>query len=145
MAVLMFIIPAAGHSSDLVGRKTMMLTALSLLIVCSLPLFELLQSGDELLVFTAQLGFTVILGCYLGTIPAVLAEQFPAEVRCTGSATSYNFVHGVFGGTTPMACVLMISASGNNLLPALYLSIAAAVAMATVCVVRETAFSELRA
>jgi hypothetical protein len=44
-----------------------------------------------------------------------------------------------------MACVLMISASGNNLLPALYLSIAAAVALATVCVVRETAFSELRA
>jgi MFS transporter, MHS family, proline/betaine transporter len=145
MAVLMFIIPAAGHSSDLVGRKAMMLTALSLLILCSLPLFELLQSGDELLVFTAQLGFTVILGCYLGTIPAVLAEQFPTEVRCTGSATSYNFVHGVFGGTTPMACVLMISASGNNLLPALYLSIAAAIALATVCLLRETAFRELRA
>ncbi len=145
MAVLLFIIPAAGYASDIIGRKPTMLAALSLLILCALPLFKLLQSGEETLVFTAQLGFTVILGCYLGTIPAVLAEQFPAAVRCTGSATSYNVVHGLFGGTTPMACVLMISAAGNNLLPALYLIVAAAVALVTVCLVRETAFSQLRA
>jgi MHS family proline/betaine transporter-like MFS transporter len=87
----------------------------------------------------------VILGCYLGTIPAVLAEQFPAAVRCTGSATSYNVVHGLFGGTTPMICMLLISAAGNNLLPALYLIVAAAIALVTVSLVRETAFRELRA
>jgi MHS family proline/betaine transporter-like MFS transporter len=145
MAVLLLIIPAAGHVSDIVGRKAMMSAALSLLILCALPLFKLLQSGDETLVFTAQLGFTAILGCYLGTIPAVLVEQFPAAVRCTGSATSYNVVHGLFGGTTPMVCVLLISAAGNNLLPALYLILAAVIALATVCLVRETAFGELRA
>src|SRR5215207_1221996 len=140
MAVLLFIIPAAGYASDIIGRKATMLAALSLLILCALPLFKLLQSGDETLVFTAQLGFTVILGCYLGTIPAVLAEQFPAAVRCTGSATSYNVVHGLFGGTTPMICMLLISAAGNNLLPALYLIVAAAIALVTVSLVHETAF-----
>jgi MHS family proline/betaine transporter-like MFS transporter len=145
MAVLLFIIPAAGHASDIIGRKAMMRTALSLLILCALPLFKLLQFGNETWVFTAQLGFTVILGCYLGTIPAVLAEQFPAAIRCTGSATSYNVVHGLFGGTTPMICMLLISAAGNNLLPALYLIVAAAIALVTVSLVRETAFRELRA
>jgi MHS family proline/betaine transporter-like MFS transporter len=144
MAVLLFVIPAAGYFSDIIGRKAMMQIALSLLLLCALPLFKLLQTGDATLVFAAQLGFTLILGCYFGTIPAVLVEQFPAAVRCTGSATSYNVVHGLFGGTTPMVCVLMISAAGNNLLPAFYLVVAAAVAFITVCLVRETAFGELR-
>jgi hypothetical protein len=44
-----------------------------------------------------------------------------------------------------MICMLLISAAGNNLLPALYLIVAAAIALVTVSLVRETAFRELRA
>jgi MHS family proline/betaine transporter-like MFS transporter len=145
MAVLLLVIPAAGHVSDIIGRKAMMQIALSLLILCALPLFKLLQSGGPMWVFTAQLGFTLILGCYFGTIPAVLVEQFPTAVRCTGSATSYNVVHGLFGGTTPMICVLMVSVTGSNILPALYLICAAALGLVTVFLVRETAFGDLGA
>ena len=44
-----------------------------------------------------------------------------------------------------MICVLMISVTGSNILPAFYLICAAALGLVTASLVRETAFGDLEA
>jgi MHS family proline/betaine transporter-like MFS transporter len=144
MAILLLVMPAAGYVSDRIGRKPVTFAALGLLIILAWPLFTLLHSPSEIDLFLAQCGLTMILGTYLGVVPVMLAEQFSAGVRCTAAASSYNIVVALFGGTTPMLCVYLISRTGNDMVPALYLMFAAAIAFLTALTIRETAFRELK-
>ena len=61
------------------------------------------------------------------TLPAAMAELAPWRVRCTVLSVGYNVAQAVLGGTTPMVAAWLVSRTGFNLAPALYLSAAAAV------------------
>jgi MHS family proline/betaine transporter-like MFS transporter len=144
MGILLLVMPAAGYISDRIGRKPLVYASMGLLIASSWPLFLLLHSPSELHVFLAQFGFTVIIGLYLGVVPALMVEQVPASVRCTAVATTYNLTIALFGGTAPMLCVYLIDKSGNDIVPAIYLIGAATIALLTAARMQETAFRELR-
>jgi MFS transporter, MHS family, proline/betaine transporter len=144
MAITLLVMPLSAYLSDRIGRKPVMYLALALMIVVTWPMFTLLHSLDKIDLLLAQLGLTLALGIYLGVVPVILVEQFSAAIRCTAAATSFNLVVGVFGGTTPMLCVYLISQTGNDMTPALYLIFAAAVALLTGLSTRETAFRPLK-
>ena len=44
----------------------------------------------------------VLLAAYAGSLAAVMAEQFPAEVRTAGISLPYGIAVAVFGGLTPV-------------------------------------------
>jgi MHS family proline/betaine transporter-like MFS transporter len=145
MAVLLMVLPAAGHVSDRIGRRPLMIGALAGLLVLAVPLFTLLHSRDVEDIFFGQLGLTLLLGTSLGLLPVLLVEQFSLGVRCMAAASSYNVVAGLFGGTAPLLCVYMIELTGNDMMPAYYLAGASLISLATAICSRETAFGPLRA
>jgi len=57
---------------------------------------------------------------------------------------SYNAAIGLFGGTAPMVAVYLIQRSHNDLSPAFYLMAMAAVSLAAVLSLKETAWSPMR-
>lgn len=145
MAVLLMVLPAAGHVSDRIGRRPLMIGALAGLVVLAVPLFTLLHSRDVEDIFFGQLGLTLLLGTSLGLLPVLLVEQFSLGVRCMAAASSYNVVAGLFGGTAPLLCVYVIELTGNDMMPAYYLAGASLISLATAICSRETAFGPLRA
>lgn len=106
--------------SDREGRRKVLMSAAAGVLVVVVPAFLLMQQPSLLAIATAQIGFGLILGVYLGPIPAVLVEMFPTSVRFTGMALSYNAAAALFGGTAPMVCVWLLDQTQTPLAIAAY-------------------------
>jgi MHS family proline/betaine transporter-like MFS transporter len=65
----------------------------------------------------------------LGSGPALFVELFPERDRLSGYSVAFNLGLGVFGGLTPMIAATLIAATGAPTAPAIYLTVAAVVAV----------------
>ncbi|MEU6263260.1 MFS transporter [Saccharopolyspora shandongensis] len=131
------LVPVFGHLSDRVGRKPVFISAGIALLVLATPAFLLMRTG---LVGTwiAALVLGVILAAVLGTYAVWSAEIFPTRTRQGGLSISYNLIAALFAGTVPYLMTVLISATGNTLVPGPYLMIAAAVGLVAAFSLRET-------
>ena len=113
--------PLAGLYSDLVGRRKTILTACVILIATVYPSFSLAGSG-HFLPSVIGVGMLAIGAVLSGVVTApLLSEVFPTRTRYTASAITYNLAYTVFGGTAPLVATWLITTTGNNMSPALYL------------------------
>ncbi|SEK70878.1 Predicted arabinose efflux permease, MFS family [Pseudoxanthomonas sp. GM95] len=88
-----------GILSDRIGRAPALLVAsLSLLVGVYLLYFDLANGGRHFLPLYALAGFTAGVA---GVTPAVMTASFPATVRYTGLALSYNLAYAIAGAVTP--------------------------------------------
>jgi MHS family proline/betaine transporter-like MFS transporter len=143
MAILLLVMPAAGALSDRLGRKPLLLGSALGMLALAWPLFWLMHHPVAGLMFLGQLGFAVLLGLFIGALPATMAEAFPARVRVSGVSVAYNLPLGVLGGTTPMAVTYLLAWSHDALALAYYLMAAAAVSLAVLLPWRHTAQAPL--
>jgi MHS family proline/betaine transporter-like MFS transporter len=81
MALLIPVALAAGLLSDRFGRKPLLISTCLLRFVGAFPLFWVLNHPSRLLAQLGQLGLVPIIGLYIGTLPAVMVEAAPAQVR----------------------------------------------------------------
>jgi MHS family proline/betaine transporter-like MFS transporter len=101
MAVVLPITIAAGWLSDRTGRKPFLLLATILGFVAALPLWWMMHHPSAELAQLGQLGLVLIVGLFVGALPAAMVECAPPSVRCTAVALGYNVTLGVIGGLTP--------------------------------------------
>jgi MHS family alpha-ketoglutarate permease-like MFS transporter len=101
-ALLLFVClqPLAGHISDRIGRKPLMIAFGIAGVLLSVPIFMLLETVQNpvvafLLVFAAL----VIVTGYTSINAVVKAELFPAHIRALGVALPYAIANALFGGT----------------------------------------------
>jgi MHS family proline/betaine transporter-like MFS transporter len=137
-AIILVLCPLMGMLSDRVGRKRMLGTVALLIGVLAYPLFHWLNlapTSQTLLQVQVVLG--ILLAAFTGPAPAVLAEQFPTEVRSTGLSLAYNFAVTIFGGFAPLIVTWLISSSGNKLAPAFYVMAAAAVSLVALLIMHD--------
>lgn len=131
MASMLLTIFPAARLADTIGRKKVMLIAIVAMIVLTYPVFMMLQHGlttgigedgksfivtpaSFFYVLGGQAILAMILGWYLGPIPAALVEMFPTSIRYTGMSLAYNLC-AILGGFTPSVAEWMIRDTGNNL------------------------------
>jgi hypothetical protein len=65
-----------------------------------------------------------------------LTELMPAEVRTSGFALAYSLATALFGGFTPAICTYLSHVTGNQAIPGLWLSAAAACGLVAVLLSR---------
>ena len=122
------IVPA-GLLSDRVGRRPVMLTGAVLVVVLAMPLLNLLQDEgtSNTVKGVAVCGAGAVVGLMAGPGPAMLAELFPTNVRCTGLGLAYALSNAVFSGCAGLIITKTVERTGNVDIPAYYAAATCAV------------------
>ena len=118
-------------------RKTLIVTTIGILVfgLLFVPLFGAGTVGTMALLI---IGFT-LMGLTFGPMGAVLPELFPANVRYTGSAISYNFASILGAAVAPFfAVALWQAAGGSPVWVGVYLSAMAAITLIALIISTET-------
>ncbi|GBQ31130.1 major facilitator superfamily transporter [Gluconacetobacter azotocaptans DSM 13594] len=121
----------AGAVADRIGVRRLLIAATLLLIVLPGPILGVLKSdpGTAAMIAVAA-GLCGLVALFVGAAPLGIAGLFPAAVRATGIALSYNAAVSVFGGFAPALLASLGTAWHGVPSAALYVALAALPALA---------------
>jgi MFS transporter, MHS family, proline/betaine transporter len=129
-AIQLTLIPVVGALTDRWGRLPTGIASAALILLLVYPLFAWLAAEPTLwTLLSVQIIIGVLTACYLGGLPALMAELFPTRMRTTGLAISYSFGVAIFGGFAPFINEWLIAVTHNKLAPSFYLMLAAAISL----------------
>jgi len=137
MVVLIILIPATGLLSDLIGRKTVLATALLGIIILAYPLIIWTDHGIFSAALISQLIFAVLIAGALGPMAATLVELFPTRIRFSSIGIAYNITLAIFGGTAPLVSTWLVSRTGDIASPAYYLTAMAIISLIATLTIRK--------
>lgn len=80
----------------------------------------------------------ILTGFAWGIIPSLLSDLFPTHLRYSGIAFSYNLGFAIFGGLTPLLCMVLIQKTQMVTAPAFYLMLVALAAFFALVLVSVT-------
>lgn len=139
LVLMCVLIPITAYISDRIGRRPVMLLGAVLLVILPYPLSWLMMHPQPVFALLGQLGFVVAIAIYVGPIPALLTELFPAHIRVTAVSVGYNLAFAVFGGTSPIVATWLISQSGSDIGFAWYLSAISVLSLISVLMMQKVA------
>lgn len=129
-AIQLVLTPLFGSLSDRRGRLPILFGAAIAILLLIYPMFAWLAANptlQTLLIVQAIIG--VLIAGYLGPLPALMSEIFPARMRTTGLSISYSFGVAIFGGFAPFINAWLIESTGSKLAPSWYVMFAAAISL----------------
>ncbi|MEU2869680.1 MFS transporter [Streptomyces olivoreticuli] len=128
----------AGALSDRVGRRPVMAAGAGLVVLLAFPLLRAVQGGGTPPVVRglAVLLAGAVVGLMAGPGPAMLAEMFPARVRCTGLGLAYSLANAVFSGCAGLIVTELTDRTADADIPAYYAMATCAVSGATLLTLR---------
>jgi MFS family permease len=123
-------LPLIGALSDRIGRRPVLATCAALVILTAYPaMYWLIQAPSFGRLLAVEFWYAMIYGSYQGGMVVALTEIMPANIRSTGFSLVWSVAQAVFGGFTPVICTYLIHLTGNNAMPAAWVSCAAVVAL----------------
>ncbi|MDN8039115.1 glycine betaine/L-proline transporter ProP [Burkholderia vietnamiensis] len=129
----------AGHLSDRIGRKPVMMFGCVGLLVLSVPALMLIRTGGMLPVFGGMLIYGTLLSTFTGVMPSALPALFPTRIRYGALAIGFNVSVSLFGGTTPLVTAWLVDRTRDLMMPAYYLMGASFIGIVSVLALRESA------
>ncbi|KAG1441461.1 hypothetical protein G6F57_018698 [Rhizopus arrhizus] len=143
MIGMLFVQPVVGFASDKVGRKPFLLAGSLGLLVLAVPAFKFVGSDNTGLIFLGLLFIAVLLNCLTGVMASTLPALFPTRIRYSALASSFNIAI-IIAGLTPTLAAWLVEETGNLMMPAYYLIVAATIGLITSFFLPETANRPLR-
>ena len=80
----------------------------------------------------------VIIAAFSGTLPSLLVEVAPLEVRCTVISLGFNLMLGIVGGLSPLVAGWLVQQTGNSYCPAFMIMAAAPISVIALLKFRES-------
>lgn len=118
-----------GRMSDRFGPRAVFLFGAVGTLALAIPLWMLMHQDNLAAVFVGQLGFAAFNAIGWALSITVLTQIAPARYRCSVVALGYNACMALFGGTTPLIATYLVSRTGDDLTPALYVMVATALSL----------------
>jgi MFS family permease len=139
------VIMAAAYTSDVIGRRPVMLLGLAGGIGASVLLFTLPQGAAAETVLHVTLLTLTCHGIIVGSMSAFFTELFPTPVRYTAMSVSYQVASVVGGSVAPLIGTLLLGWTGTPQAVAIYAGLMAVPGIICVLLSRETRGTDLAA
>ncbi|SLE58271.1 Probable membrane transport protein [Mycobacteroides abscessus subsp. abscessus] len=135
--VLMVSATAGGILSDRLGRRTVILSSMTLTLLWTLLVTPLLTSGPFWAYLAAMALTYVLFGLAFGPMASFLPESYPVGTRYSGTGVAFN-VAGVFGGAIPPLIAGPLQNTLGSWAVGLMLLVICAISVASISGMRET-------
>ncbi|MER6571326.1 MFS transporter [Streptomyces sp. NPDC001093] len=139
MLWIVVLITFLGRLSDRVGRRPVYAVAAAAMIVLAVPAFRLIKEHGTWPPILGVLLLATLLACFAAPSAATLPALFPTAVRYAAMGIGFNVAVSAFGGTTPLVTAALVTATGDDLMPAYYLMLAGVIGLLTVKFLPESA------
>jgi metabolite-proton symporter len=133
----LFWLPVMGSLSDKIGRRPLLLACTVAMLVSAYPvMLWLVHEPSFARLLMVELWLSFLYASYNGAMVVFLTELMPPDVRTSGFALAYSLATALFGGFTPAICTYLSHITGNQAVPGLWLSAAAACGLIAVLLTR---------
>jgi MHS family proline/betaine transporter-like MFS transporter len=119
LLVLLCVFPIVGKLSDRLNREKIIINASIGFLVLSQPFFYLLSKGKYSEYVLMQCVISIPAGAYYATVPVLLAEMFPLNLRCTVLSVLYSIAASLAAGLTPLLSLMLLRKTDNAVSPTL--------------------------
>lgn len=111
----------SGFLSDRFGVRKILFGAIITFLTLIFPIFSLIFQHNFYTTLVGCLLFIFVITIYQGSVPSLVTEIFPTQVRAIGTALSFNLISVIFGGFTPLALTWAIKLTENHAVIPAYL------------------------
>jgi MHS family proline/betaine transporter-like MFS transporter len=133
------LMPLSGSLSDRTGRRAMLMVALLGYIVLAPATMYLVGLGDFSLACIAVMVSILPFVLMQSVGYPLYAEIMPSRIRYSGVALGFNLAAILGGATGPYIATWLVQQTGNPIAPGFYIMLVAAIGLATLATVSETA------
>ncbi|MDP3559283.1 MAG: MFS transporter [Legionellaceae bacterium] len=119
LIVMLAVFPIIGTLSDKINREKIVITASVGFLLLSQPYFYLLSYGSYSTYLCIQALISIPAAAYYATVPVMLAEMFPLNLRCTVLSILYSTAASLSAGLAPLLSLLLVQKTHNAASPAI--------------------------
>jgi len=128
----------AGYWSDATTPRLVLMVGCALAVLAGFVMAPMFGSGDLFMIGALLSILLLLMGFVYGPLGAWLPGLFPARVRYTGASVAFNVGGVIGGGFTPVAAQILAEQGGLSFV-GFYLSLAAALSLAALLLLRKPA------
>jgi MHS family proline/betaine transporter-like MFS transporter len=115
--VVVLVTPVVGASSDVLGRKPVLVLLCGGAVVLPISMFALMAGGSNAQALTGAMALAALGGGISAVGAVTSAELLPGEGRLSGLALGSTLATAIFGGLTPFLSQYLIEKIGWRLIP----------------------------
>jgi MFS family permease len=130
-------IPLAGHLSDLYGRRRIVTIGLVGISFFTFVYFQLVDTRVMSLVFVAMVVDSILMDMQYAPQAALIAENFPASRRYSGSGLGYHLASITAAGPAPIVATWLFEKFHTSLAISGFVVVSALISLGTLMVLKD--------
>lgn len=137
LLVLLSVFPFVGWLSDKMNREKIIISACLGFLILSPLFFYALSHQNIYQLIIGQALIAIPAGAYYATVPVMLAEMFPINLRCTVLSVLYSTAASLSAGLAPLLSLYLVQKTKISISPSLLIFI-------LVCLLMSLLFFEIK-
>lgn len=137
LITMVLVVPISAKLCDKKDRENILKLVLIAYFIFAIPYIYLLDYKTFGFALISQITLSSILGFYIAPVPALVVELFPARTRYTGISLACNLAAAIFGGTTPILMIKIMSVTESHLPIAFYIIFASIISFVCIDAVKK--------